>query len=177
MSVCFWCKRPLQPKEATRDHLIPQWACRLFYAQLGHASARSNIVKACGNCNAAKGGMPPALYYEVRVKSGERKLTSINWHYIQEQVTVAWTQDKGAVDPSLRAYIIEEMLKPVPGHAYREHPSQPVDPALFVRKAGPPGEPFSKNKPLKRLAYTCGAVANQTVLDHEKLNPNLGDVR
>lgn len=188
MATCFWCKRAMQPSEHTREHLIPQWACRLFYVQLGYAHDRENVVKACKSCNAAKGGMPPALYYEVRTKSGERKLASVNWHKIQEQACVAWISDQGVVDPLLRAYIIEEMLKPVPGHAYEQHPStsaqnyepmSPHDVALLnihVPK-GAKGEPFSKNKPLKRLAYTCGAVANQTVLDHEKLNENLEGVR
>lgn len=193
MSTCFWCTRVLEKNTKTRDHLIPQWACRLFYIQLGHANARRNIVSSCTSCNSAKGGMPPETYHRVRRNSGERKLASLNWHYIQEQACVAWSSEAGAVDPDLRAYIIAEMLKPVPGHVYvptplEEEIERTISTTTFTEydvnllnahtPKGAKGEPFSKNKPLKRLAYTCGAVAQATVLDHEKLNDNLqGELR
>ncbi len=138
MSNCFWCQRVLDSKSTTRDHLIPQWACRLFYVQLGQANDRGNVVKACASCNTAKGGMPPATYFEVRVQPGKRKPASEYWHKLQDQVCTSWTQGNGQVDPQVKAFIIEEMLKSVPGY------ERPVVSETHLQMLINP--PFSKNK-------------------------------
>lgn len=203
---CFWCRRPLESKGVTRDHLIPQWACRLFYVQLGHANDRGNIVKACSSCNVAKGGMPPALFHEVRTVAGERKKALVLWHSIQEIVCAQWTEEQGRVSPELRAHIIDEMLKPVPGHEPPTHaPARRAttyaelteyDPSL-LNKANKPARKIGPEKLYS--SYSVGSVPPNTVIkvgpasppfsknkplrrlytiqDHEKPNENLEDVR
>lgn len=47
---CVYCKKPLELKEATKDHVIPK--------SKGGASGQHNIVISCEPCNHRKANKP-----------------------------------------------------------------------------------------------------------------------
>jgi len=51
--VCQYCGRHLAPREATIDHVIPQWECR---ARSIPPNTWSNTVASCPRCQQRKGG-------------------------------------------------------------------------------------------------------------------------
>ncbi|MBI4770766.1 MAG: HNH endonuclease [Chloroflexi bacterium] len=51
--TCAYCGRPMTGREATVDHVIPQWKCRQMNVP---ASTWSNTVACCRACQQRKGG-------------------------------------------------------------------------------------------------------------------------
>ena len=51
--TCQYCGRHLAPREATIDHIIPQWQCKISNIR---ASTWSNTVACCARCQQRKGG-------------------------------------------------------------------------------------------------------------------------
>jgi 5-methylcytosine-specific restriction endonuclease McrA len=51
--VCQYCGKHLAPREATIDHVIPQWECR---AKNIPPNTWSNTVASCPRCQQRKGG-------------------------------------------------------------------------------------------------------------------------
>jgi len=51
--ICAYCGRPMASREATVDHVIPQWKCRQMHVP---PSTWSNTVASCRDCQQRKGG-------------------------------------------------------------------------------------------------------------------------
>jgi len=114
---CYWCGNQFQHYALTRDHLVPQWALRIF-PELRDSPA--NIAKSCAKDNVRKGGMPPALYAEVRLDKYRRDVECRRWGQLQQQLNVSsfLSDDRKA----LRAYVLEEMRRPYKPPFYEAEP-------------------------------------------------------
>lgn len=186
---CFWCEKLFDPIHLTRDHLIPVWAGRLFRTELGYPHAPGNIVKSCGPCNAAKGGMPPETFYRVRTDPQLRKVQQTYWHQLQDDLLQAWNKPHTGIDPAMRKFVVAQMLRPIPG--YEPPPEVKTLLEEELDREFQVNPPHSKNSPLRRLTgfnkddvdmlnkvyrpgrYSVGSVPENTVLKNEDLNGNL----
>ena len=65
MAPCHWCRKSLNLKQGTRDHVVPRSA--------GGGSAIGNLVLACKPCNNQRGDFPfeeyEALWAQLRKKA------------------------------------------------------------------------------------------------------------
>lgn len=75
--ACVWCQR----QSNTRDHLVPRWFLKRLSAHM-MADQNLRIVPSCGECNARKGGIPPAIYAKLLMIDYPRELR--DWNTITE---------------------------------------------------------------------------------------------
>jgi hypothetical protein len=120
---CFWCRKPLYPGQATKDHIIPVWVemVGIRVRDLTH-----NIVQCCGRCNATKSGMPPALWFEVRTNPYALKDAQRKWQQVRNAIANGYGTEFGF------DVIRREMLRDFPGK-----PIMKLRPEKPVHKAGP----------------------------------------
>lgn len=133
---CFWCRKRCEHAKLTRDHLVPLWALQLI-PEL--PDGPGNIVKACGPCNANKGGMPPSLFFYVRCASRLLSSAQHEWQAIRDDIK------SGHYNPALRARIVTEMTK--------DYPTKPS-----VARPELNGRPW-KHAAQKKKRYTWVGVA------------------
>ncbi|MGD0887178.1 MAG: HNH endonuclease [Thermodesulfovibrionales bacterium] len=63
--ICFYCKKKIQPKELTMDHIVPMIR--------GGKSTKGNVVPVCKDCNNKKHYLLPTEWVEYleRLKNEE----------------------------------------------------------------------------------------------------------
>src|ERR1041385_4990772 len=66
--VCFWCYKPLHPKERTKDHFLsrPVWNyLRSKMGKVAHLNDRSPKCVSCERCNSRRGTIS-GLFVELQ---------------------------------------------------------------------------------------------------------------
>ncbi|HET7376701.1 MAG TPA: HNH endonuclease, partial [Anaerolineae bacterium] len=88
--TCQYCGRHLAPREATIDHIIPQWQCKISNIR---ASTWSNTVACCARCQQRKGGRS---MHEAGIRffnpNYEPKMPRTNYLVMTSSIRPEWRQ-------------------------------------------------------------------------------------
>ncbi len=88
--TCQYCGKHMSAREATVDHIVPQWQCR---AQGIPANSWSNTVACCARCQARKGGR---AMHEAGLKfhrpDFEPRTPRANYLVLRSDIAPEWRQ-------------------------------------------------------------------------------------
>lgn len=74
---CFYCRRRLQPRTRTLDHVVA-WARGIGEKRAGNLDSYRNLVSCCAGCNFGKGGMPAFEFLNKLYRQGTINTMTLN---------------------------------------------------------------------------------------------------